>query len=699
MIQEKTSDGGFIGVDVGGTHTDVAVMLDGHIERGNALTTYDDFSRGVLEAVTVAAERYGLTLNELLQQTTLFVNGTTVVTNTITELRGCKVGLLVTSGFKDVLRFAGGPRQSVLDDHLQINVPDLLQRAAIVEVEERVNWAGQVLVELDDQAVTDQIRYLVEDLEVDALAICLLHSYANDTHEKRIVDIAASLYPDLFVSASHRVFPVAGETRRFTTTVLNSFVHRDARVYLDSLGSQLRARGLAGGLMFFQGLGGGISLERAKDYPLALLGSGPAAGAIGANELARRMGATRVLLGDMGGTSFDTGIIVDNEVRVAKNLDIDLFQTGVNIVDIISVGAGGGSIASVGERGVPEVGPRSASSTPGPAALGRGGTEPTVTDAMVTLGFIDPERYLEGRVPLYPERARQALDDVYAGRFDWTAEDAACAVHDLVVVNMATAVREVSVNRGYDPRDFLFLAYGGTLPMFAGQIARRLGIKQVVIPANSSVFCAQGLLSADFVIRRDRAARWDLSNPDGVSAINATIAGLLRESWQALVDEGFADTAITQRVTGDLRFRGQSFELSLELPSQALRPNDAHDISTRFHKLYEETYGTGTAWKDVPVVMVNVSVTATGVTPRQPIAAAVSTTTSADGTESVEKRLVVTPENRQRTQVPVYRADTLDQQSRLVGPAIIDGRDTTVYLPIDCVLTKDAFDSFVMEVN
>ncbi len=566
MDQDQTGSGGFVGVDVGGTHTDVAVVYGGKVERGKALTTYDDFSRGVLEAVTVAAGRFGLSLGELLARTELFVNGTTVVTNTITELRGCSVGLLVTSGFRDALRFAGGPRLSVLDDHLQVNVPDLISRSAIAEVEERVDvgrhgagasrrGAGRLP---DPTAVTQET--------VHSLAICFMHSYANDAHERQALRIAADMYPDLFVSASHEVFPVAGETRRFTTTVLNSFVHRDAQVYLDSLDARLKVSGLARGLMFFQGLGGGISLNRARTNPLALLGSGPAAGAIGANELAKRMGESRVLLGDMGGTSFDTGIIVNNEVKVAKNLDIDLFQTGVNIVDVISVGAGGGSIAAIGERGVPTVGPRSAGSTPGPAALGRGATEPTVTDAMVALGFIDPERYLDGRVPLYPEKSAEALEDVYRGRFGWSATEAAAAVHDLAVVNMATAVREVSVNRGYDPRDFLFLAYGGTLPMFAGQIARRLGIRRVVMPANSSVFCARGLLAADFVVRKDQAARWDLSRPELVESVNLVIKRLLLESGTALKEEGFADEHVIGR-TADLRFRGQSFELTIDCPT------------------------------------------------------------------------------------------------------------------------------------
>ncbi|WP_028271812.1 hydantoinase/oxoprolinase family protein [Arthrobacter sp. UNC362MFTsu5.1] len=696
MAQDQAASGGFIGVDVGGTHTDVAVLLDGRVERGKALTTYDDFSRGVLEAVGVAAGRFGLSLGELLARTDLFVNGTTVVTNTITELRGCSVGLLVTSGFRDVLRFAGGPRLSVLDDHLQVNVPDLVARSAIAEIEERIDWSGEELVPLNEEQTVAELRRLVEEEKVEALAICFLHSYANEAHERRVVELARGLYPDLFISASHVVYPVAGETRRFTTTVLNSFVHRDAQVYLDSLGEQLRTSGLAGGLMFFQGLGGGISLNRARTNPLALLGSGPAAGAIGANELAKRMGEPRVLLGDMGGTSFDTGIIVDNEVKVAKNLDIDLFQTGVNIVDVISVGAGGGSIASIGERGVPQVGPRSASSTPGPAALGRGGTEPTVTDAMVVLGFIDPARYLDGRVPLYPEKSAEALENVYAEPFGWTAVEAACAVHDLAVVNMATAVREVSVNRGHDPREFLFLAYGGTLPMFAGQIARRLGIRRVVMPANSSVFCARGLLSADFVVRRDQAARWDLSQTDGVESVNLIVKRLLFDSRAALTEEGFSEEQIEQRVTADLRYRGQSFELSIVLPDRALTESDATDIAAQFATTYEETYGSGTAWKDVPVVMVNVSVTAVGSFPRPPEQGPVT----GDALESAElgRRLICLPETRERVEVAIYAASRLEPGMAVSGPTIIDAGDTTIYVPVDCELRLDQYGNFVMEV-
>src|SRR4051794_1163385 len=602
----------FIGVDVGGTHTDVSVAIGDRVERGKALTTYDDFSRGLLEAVEVAAQEFGLSLSELLGRTKLFINGTTVVTNTITTLRGSKVGVLCTSGFKDAFRIAGGVRSSEIDDHLQVNVPDLFDRRAIGEIDERVDWSGSVLVPIDLEQVKREAKRLVEEFDIDALAICFLWSHANDEHELAAEAAVKELYPDLFITPSHRVFPVEGETRRWTTAVLNSYVQDKAEVFLTSVDTKLREAGLKGGLAFFQGLGGGISLEKARQYPLGLLGSGPAGGALGANELAKRMGHKRVLLGDMGGTSFDTGIIVDNEIHIDKNIELGPFMTGVNIVDVVSVGAGGGSIGWVSERGVPQVGPHSAGSTPGPAAMGTGGEEPTVTDAMVTLGFIDPGNYLGGRVELQPELARAALDRVFGERYGWSTEESAAAMHDLVVVNMANAVREVSVGKGHDPREFLFLAYGGTLPLFASQIAERLGISTIVIPQNNSVFCALGLLSSDYVMRNDQGVGWDLSKPDGVGRVNEIADLMVTDAVAQMESEGFArDDIIVQR-TADLRFHGQAYELTLPMPDRALEEADAERIFDDFLRHYEATYGEGTAWKGVPASLINYSVTVIG---------------------------------------------------------------------------------------
>ena len=685
----------FIGVDVGGTHTDVSVAIGDRVERGKALTTYDDFSRGVLEAVEVAAKELDLSLAELLGRTKLFINGTTVVTNTITTLRGSKVGVLCTNGFRDAFRIAGGVRTTEIDDHLQVNVPDLFDRRAIGEIDERIDWSGSVLVPIDLDQVKTEAKRLVEEFDVDALAICFLWSHANDEHELAAEAAVKELYPDLFVTPSHRVFPVEGETRRWTTAVLNSYVQDKAEVFLTSLNTKLREAGLKGGLAFFQGLGGGISLEKARQYPLGLLGSGPAGGAIGSNELAKRMGVKGVLLGDMGGTSFDTGIIVDNEVRIEKNLELGPFQTGVNIVDVVSVGAGGGSIGWISERGVPQVGPQSAGSTPGPAALDRGGTEPTVTDAMVTMGFIDPSGYLGGRVQLKPELSREALDRTFGERFGWSTEEAAAAVHDLVVVNMANAVREVSVGKGHDPREFMFVAYGGTLPLFASQIAERLGITKIVIPQNSSVFCALGLLSADFVMRNDQGVGWDLSKPDGVGRVNEIADQMVAAARQDMLSEGFSEDQVDIQRSGDFRYHGQVYELTVPLAEKPLAADDADALAAEFTRLYERTYGEGTAWKGVPISLINYSVTVTGKAER----ARLGVTAGSNGNPEPaprETRRVFLPAEREWAEVPIYAEQAFAPGQGVAGPAIIDESDTTIYVPPGNRIERDDYMNYVL---
>jgi len=685
----------FIGVDVGGTHTDVSIVYDGRVERGKALTTYDDFSRGVLEAVQVASANYDLALDDILGKTQLFINGTTVVTNAITQLRGSRVGVLTTTGFRDTFRLAGGPRTTELDDHLQLNVPDIVDRRAISEVDERVDWSGSVLVPLDVEQVKAEATRLVEEMKVDALAVCFLWSHANPEHELAAEAAIKELYPDIFITPSHRVFPVEGETRRFTTAVLNSFVQDRAEVYLTSLNDKLRSSGLTGGLAFFQGLGGGISLDKARSYPLGLLGSGPAGGAIGANELAKRMGKKRVLLGDMGGTSFDTGIIVDNEIRIDKNLELGPFMTGVNLVDVVSVGAGGGSIGWVSERGVPNVGPHSAGSTPGPAALDRGGEEPTVTDAMVTLGFIDPDNYLGGRVQLKPELSRTALDKTFGERYGWSTEESASAMHDLVVVNMANAVREVSVGKGHDPREFLFLAYGGTLPLFASQIAERLGISTIVIPQNSSVFCALGLLSADYVMRNDQGVGWDLSKPDGVGRVNEIAKQMVADAIAQMESEGFPGDQIEIQRSADVRFQGQAYELTMEMPDRTLTEDDAPALFDAFLKTYEQTYGEGTAWKGVPASLINYSVTVTGRQGRPDLAKAAAQADAGTAAPR-ETRRVFLPGQREWAEVPIIGEEHFPVGMKVEGPAIIDENDTTIYVPPGTTAERDEYLNYVL---
>jgi N-methylhydantoinase A len=687
-----------IGTDVGGTHTDVSVVIGSRVVRGKALTTYDDFSRGVLDAVAVAADNCGLTTADLLARTKAFVNGTTVVTNALIDLKGGRTGVIVTSGFRDTFRFAGGPRRPILDDQMQVNAPDVVPRQAIVEVEERIDYAGREVTPLDVDGLLDRVAYLVDKFAVEAVAVCFLSSFASPRHELEAEAAIRERYPELFITLSHKVSPVLGENRRWTTAMLNSFVQKSAEQYLVSIDERLRGAGLAGGLVFFQGLGGVMSLDRAREFPLGLLGSGPAGGAIGAAATAERMGHPRMLVGDMGGTSFEAGLLLDGEVTVSKNVEIGLLSTGVSRVDLVSIGAGGGSVASVSERGVPRVGPESARSEPGPACYGRGGTEPTVTDAMVAMGFIDADRYLGGAFTLQPELGAKALDEKLGSHFGWTTEESAKAVHDLVVINMATALREVSVAKGYDPRDFVFLAYGGTLPLFAVQIARQLSMRKVIVPTNSSVFSALGVLFADFVARYDQTVNWDLAKTEEVGAVNESAARMVAQAIKDMAADGFAADEVEVSRAADFRYRGQAFDLTMDLPSRDLVAEDAPSMAADFLSLYERTYGEGTAWKGVPEQMLNYTVLARGRQER-PVIAAEPVEPRDPESFKISTRRVFLPSVAEYRDVPVYDDVRFDPGASVVGPAIVDVSDTTLYIPPDTTATRDEYRNYILDLK
>jgi N-methylhydantoinase A len=682
-----------IGVDVGGTHTDVQVVAGESFVRGKALTTYDDFSRGLLEGLGVAVGQLGLSTEEALKQGRLMVNATTVVTNTLTSLDGAAVGVLVTTGFRDAFRFAGGPRQPLFDDHLQTNVPDIVDRPAIVEIDGRIDAAGTELLPLDEDAVRAAAKQLIEEQGVTALAVCFLSSYINPEHELAAERIIREAHPDIFLSLSHQLFPVMRETRRWTTAVLNSYVHRDARTYLETVDEKIRGGGFDRTLAFYQGLGGDVSKGRAMRFPLSLLGSGPAAGAVGAAELARRMGYRDVLLGDMGGTSFDAGVIRDNQVDINKRVDLGPFQTGVSIVDVVSIGAGGGSIVSVSDRGVPQVGPASAGSTPGPACYPNGGEHATLTDAMVSLGFIDPDNYLGGRIALDKGRAVAAMKSALADRFDWDVETAAVAVHDLAVTNMANAIREISVRKGYDPSGFLFLAYGGSVGLFASQIATMVGASEVLIPRNSSVFCAQGLLSSDTVLRYDRTVSWLLDDDAaaGIDAVNEIAEEMVADALRDLAGEGIDldSTDVTISRVGDFQFAGQVYELPLPLPEK-VTADDVPRLAAEFAQRYEDAYGAGTAWAGGIPQMVNLTVTVRAARersepptfPLEPIDAA----TAVKG-----ERTLYLPERHEHATVEVYDDERITPGTKVEGPAVIDANDTTIFVPSGAVAVRDEY--------
>jgi N-methylhydantoinase A len=385
-------------------------------------------------------------------------------------------------------------------------------------------------------------------------------------------------WPEVFTSLSSEVYPVIREHERFFSCVFNCFCQPAAGVLLDTLGTRLGEQGFAGELTMFSGAGGVITTDTARRLPVLLLASGPAGGVSGAIHLARAMGQSNIVVTDMGGTSFDLSLVEELKPAMAPRISVGGLDTGISIVDIMSVGAGGGSIVWIDERGVPQVGPHSAGSMPGPACYGRGGTDATVTDAAVAAGLIDPDNYLNGRVQL-DRKAADVVVGAFGERLGWTAYEAANAILDLTVTNMANAMRAVSIERGHDPRNFTMFAYGGTLPLFAARICESLDIAHVVLPANSSVFSAFGLLTADFVRRYSTSVEVVLGADLATDHINAVREGLTRTARDELVATGLRPDDSMMSWEAGLRFAGQVWEITVPLPDGVLTAGQLRDLA------------------------------------------------------------------------------------------------------------------------
>jgi N-methylhydantoinase A len=695
-VDASAADRFALGVDVGGTHTDLILAGPDGLVKSKAFTTHGNYSEGIFNALEIAASELGLGVSDVLPDCRAFVNGSTIVTNAITELRGAKVGVLITRGFKDTFRLAGGARRVEYDDHLQVPPPDVVERDCIEEVTERVTSEGQSVVELIEPEVRDAVRRLLAK-GVEAIAVCYLWSFSDPSHERRTREIIAEEAPELFVTLSSDAHPVIREFPRFMTAVFNCLSHRATTRYVDGLEKQLSEAGFSGALSFFQGIGGSVGAEAVRTMPISLMASGPAGGVMGARYVAEQLGLKNVLVGDMGGTSFDTAVLPDLEPTVAKQATFGPFHTGINILDIVSVGAGGGSIAWIDSRGVPQVGPRSAGSEPGPACYGRGGEEPTVTDANVILGLIDPDNYLKGRYTLDREAAVKAVQARIGDPLGWSPEHSAAAIYDLAVIEMANALRMVSIERGHHPRDFTFFSYGGGLGLFGVEIARRLGCPRIVVPDNSSAFSAYGVLIADYVRQYNRTVGWVLSDPSQATHVNAVAAEMIAQAIADAHEEGIEGDDLQIERSGDFRFLGQVYEVNVPLPARDLTPDDAPALAKDFPRIYERSYGEGTAWEGSPVVMMNLSIKATNRRAKPPGRRA-EPTNGATTPEPIANREIFLPIERRQASVPVYADISLVPGTLVNGPAILDLGDTTVYVPEGATATRDEHFNFLLSV-
>jgi N-methylhydantoinase A len=684
-----------IGCDIGGTFTDVtAVDSRGNVYSDKSDTTPHDLSLGLIAALENLAQRIGSPLDQVLPHTTRFVNGTTAVTNSIAELKGARVGLVTTQGFGDNLLIARSARSADRDHHRQLNIPQIVPRERVVEVNERVDRKGAVVVPLSDADARAAVRRLV-DMDVEAIAISLLWSFANPGHEEQLAAAAAQEAPGLFISVSSRLHPMIREYERTMTTVLNAFTGIRVAEYTGRIERELADRGLRIPIGFMQGFGGTLTADEARERPITLVDSGPAGGVIGAQALATRLGIKNVVTADMGGTSFDVSVLQGNKPLVTQRVMLrDQFLTALPKIDVLPIGAGGGSIAWVDARGIPQVGPRSAGAEPGPVCYGKGGVVPTVTDASAVLGLLAPQAFLGGRRELALEPAREAMEREIGKPLDVDAVHAAAAVYRMVTANMSNAVRTVTVERGHDPRTFSMVAYGGALGIFAADIAREVGIRQVIIPADAAVFSATGLLNSDDVRTRSRSAMWV---GGGSETIAQALCDLDDELTATLRAAGYPDDAIDVAWEGEFKYAGQQWELPVPLPrDRGLSESDLTEAQTRYSVLYEDEYGSGSAWVGSPVLLVAVRVTATGrVAALEP--------SPAEPVPPSERRLTPTGSRRiflpllaEETDVAVYDTQIARAGNEIDGPAILEHPLTTLQIPPGWNARIDEWGNFIL---
>lgn len=687
-----------IGIDVGGTHTDISAVQGARVVRFKSPTTHENYSNGIFDALEGISQQLGQTVDEMMRNhCRAFVNGSTIVTNSLAEMKGAKVGVLVTAGFADILRLGRGARLNVRDDHLQRNLPQVVPRDRVIEIDERIDRNGNIVVPISRAQVEEAVGTLINK-HVDCIAVCFLWSVSNEVHETLAGKVIQERAPGVFVTRSVGVSPVFREFERWQTAILNCYVQPPVKNFVDSVVAGLRKHGYRQDIEFFNGLGGVLTAEVAKQAPIQLYSSGPAGGAIASAALARRYELAEVLCGDMGGTSFDTILIRKYTPKVVHRCSIGPFDTAISLLDIASIGAGGGSIVSLDSRGVPQVGPQSAGSMPGPVCFGRGGTRPTLTDCTAVMGFIDPENYLGGKFVLDVEAATAALLKEVGDPLGWDAIQTAAGAYELVVANMANALRTESVSRGRDPRRCAFIAYGGALPVYAASICRRLGISDMIIPGQSSAFSAYGMLESNYVRREAATLGWVVGEEPGYDHMRAACDRLEKLVRDDLLNgAGFDEEHIKIEFGGDFRYAGQLAELYMAIAREDIDTDLGAGIIPTFNEIYEKEFGPDTAWRESKLMLVNFVVVGTGIR-QKPTIDTLPVEPRDVSTAILSRRRLFLPEEREWAEIPVYDASKLFPGAELDGPAIVDCWDTTIYVPPRSSLRRDEHDNFRMRV-
>jgi len=691
-----------VGVDIGGTFTDI-VLLDagGRIHTRKVSSSVDDYARAIVDGLREVFDETGLGGHDLAE----VLHGTTVASNAILELKGARTGLITTKGFRDVLEIRRIRMPKLYDLSWEKPVT-LVERALRLEVTERVDAQGRVQTPVDPAEVERVVDRLLGE-RIEALAVCLLNSYANAEHEARIAEIVRRKAPGLTLSVSAEVLPEIREYERTSTTVINAYVMPIVRRYLRTLRGGLDTIGAKSPLMIMQSNGGLMTDEAAAAKPVHVIESGPAAGVVGAQSLARKIGLGKLVTFDMGGTTAKASIVEDGEVSRATEYQVgggimhgSRLLTGagyllrVPAIDLAEVGAGGGSLVWIDPGGSLQVGPRSAGAFPGPLCYDLGGTEPTVTDANVILGFLNPRELAGGAVKLNAARAHEVFEARIARPMGLPLAEAAFGAHVIAASNMMRAIRAVSSERGRDPREYALFAFGGNGPLFAAGMAQQLEMRRIVVPPAPGLFSSFGLLFAD--VEHHYVRTWRRLVRGMQPASLGEVYGRMEADARAqLASEGFRADAIRIRRSADCRYEGQSFELTVPVSGGPFDGALLKGIEEAFGREHQRTYGHR-AGEDEPVEIVSLRVVGLGIPDRPRVPDVLRVDRTGPGRNGGARRVYFGPELGWRETPIIDRPDLATPRH---GPVIVEEYDATCVVPPGARAALDAHGNIVVELG
>ena len=701
-----------VGIDAGGTFTDLAALAEDHSLLVHK-TPSDPVNpaAALIDGLTGLADKAGLALPVFLGQCSTLVHGSTVALNTLLQRNGAKTGLLATAGHEDSLELRLGHKE---DGHRwDFHYPPatmIVPARRRLGVRERLIAGGKVHLPLDEAQLDEQLEKLAQ-AEVEAVAISCLWSFANPAHERKILEKVKQRLPDCYATASVNILPRVGDYTRVSTTAANAYIGPAMDRYLLSVETALAENGFAGQLYIMQSNGGVAAPAEVRRRPVAALNSGPAGGPVAALWHAQKLQRKNVIAMDMGGTSFDVSLARNGLPDIVDSVDIARIRIGLPMVNVTSIGAGGGSIARLDERGVLQVGPKSAEARPGPACYMRGGVEPTVTDALVTAGYLPERALLGGRMKIDPALARQAIKERIADPAGLDVSRAAYGIIEITAKNMVDGIRISSIERGYDPRDYLLVAGGGAGPVFAARLARELGMEQALIPSDAGALCALGEAIAKLRYDAIRACPALLKDLD-VARANGLFRAMEEEGKQALGlagggagDGDGGDGSVRIERAAEMKYADQIHYCDVQAPLGELDAAKLEELRDNFHRRHKELYTYAEPDNEPEIVSLRASVVidavagaggagGAGVATAPPGGEPGAVAAPPEGTRSV-----IMPATGERKTTPVYHGDKLAAGATLRGPAIIEEETTTIFVPEGDLLRRDPAGFYLLSIN